>query len=144
MKLLDRFGRRAAASLVGIACCCVVAWAQTPQGPPPPASGPLPPQAAIKDVIAAGAKLELIKGGFGALEGPMPTPDGGLYFSDIRENRIYKLDKKGDVAIWRENTAGTNGLYLAKDGRLLAVESTGHRLVAIAPDGKLTPLVTEF
>jgi len=134
-----------AASLVAIAWFSVAGWAQTPQaGPPPPASGPLPAQPAINGVIAAGTKVEVIKGGYGALEGPMPTPDGGLYFTDIRASRIYKLDKKGDIAVWRENTAGTNGLFLAKDGRLLAVESTGHRVVAIRPDGSAMPLVTEF
>jgi len=44
--------------------------------------------------------------------------------------------------LWREDTGGTSGIFLLKDGRLLAAETGRHRLVAIDPDGKLTPLVT--
>jgi len=40
------------------------------------------------------------------------------------------------------DTGGTSGIFLLKDGRLLAAETGRHRLVAIDPDGKLTPLVT--
>ena len=120
--------------LVGVAWCAAIGSAQVAA----------PPQVAIDGVIAGDAKVELIKGGYMGLEGPMPTPDGGLYFTDIRSSRIYKLDKNGDVALWRENTGGANGLFLAKDGRLLAAEQTDKRVVAIMPDGRTVPLVTEF
>src|ERR1041384_7294353 len=81
-----------------------------------------PRQLEIRGVIRAGAAAELIQEGFHGLEGPMPTPDGGLYFSDVNESRTYKLDRTGKIAIWRENTNRTNGLYLLKDGRLLCAE----------------------
>ena len=102
-----------------------------------------PAQTAIPGVIAADARVELIRGGFKGLEGPVATPDGGLYFSDIPANRTYKLDAKGNIAVARENTKGSNGLFLAKDGRLLAAESGGPRIVAVTPDGRVTALATE-
>ena len=34
-------------------------------------------QSAIDGVIAAGSRVELVKGGFQGLEGPVATPDGG-------------------------------------------------------------------
>src|SRR6267142_1147790 len=86
-----------------------IGWAQNP-----PAA-----QAAISGVIAAGAKVELVRGGLKGAEGPVAIPDGGLYFSDITANRTYRLDKNGGISVWRENTKGTNGLFLSKDGRLL-------------------------
>lgn len=101
-------------------------------------------QTAIRGVIAADARVELVRGGFQGLEGPMPSPDGGLYFSDIAANRTYRLDKNGNISVWRENTKGTNGLFLLKDGRLLGAESTGPRIVAVMPDGRVTPLATGF
>jgi gluconolactonase len=101
------------------------------------------PQAAITGVLAAGTVVEVVRGGFQGLEGPTPTPDGGLYFSDITANRTYMLDRNDTIAIWRENTKGTNGLYLLKDGRLLAAEGDGHRIIAVTPDGHITPLATE-
>jgi gluconolactonase len=102
-----------------------------------------PAQTAIPGVIAAGARVELIRGGFKGLEGPVATPDGGLYFSDIPANRTYKLDPKGNIAVARENTKGSNGLFLAKDGRLLAAESGGPRIIAVTMDGRVTALATE-
>ena len=104
---------------------------------------PPPAQTAIPGVIAAGARVELVRGGYKGLEGPVATPDGGLYFSDIPANRTYKLDASGTIAVARENTKGSNGLFLAKDGRLLAAESGGPRIVAVAADGRVTALATD-
>jgi gluconolactonase len=102
-----------------------------------------PAQTAIPGVIAAGARVEMVRGGFKGLEGPVATPDGELYFSDIPANRTYKLDAMGNIAVVRENTKGINGLFLLKDGRLLAAESGGARIVAVTSDGRVTALATE-
>jgi gluconolactonase len=101
------------------------------------------PQAEIPGVIRAGAQVQLVKDGLKGLEGPVPSGDGGLYFTAIEENRIYKLDRDGStVSIWRENTNATNGLYLLKDGRMLGAEGGGKRVIAIAPNGTVTALAT--
>ena len=42
----------------------------------------------IAGVTAAGAEPQLVQEGFVFTEGPLGTTDGGLYFSDIRPNRI--------------------------------------------------------
>ena len=108
------------------------------------AQNPAPPQSAVSGVIAAGAKVELVKGGFQGLEGPVAIPDGGMFFSDIPANRTYRLDKNGEISVWRENTKGTNGLLLSKDGRLLGAEGAGQRITAVMPDGRVTALATGF
>ena len=102
------------------------------------------PQAAIAGVIAAGARVEEVRGGFEGLEGPVAAPDGGLFFSDIPANITYKLEPNGTIAVWRENTNGANGLFLARDGRLLAAEGAGRRIVAVTPDKRAMPLATAF
>ena len=107
------------------------------------AQSPPPQQLAIRDVIAADARVELVRGGFQGVEGPVATPDGGLYFSDITANRTYRLDANGNISVWRENTKGTNGQFLSKDGRLLGAESSGPRIIAVTPDGRVSPLATE-
>ena len=101
-------------------------------------------QPAIPGVIGAGTRPQLVKDGFHGLEGPIPTQEGGLYFSAIDENRTYKLDRDGKIVVWRENTSGTNGLYLLKNGRLLCAEGNGLRIISIAPDGNVTPLATRW
>jgi gluconolactonase len=100
------------------------------------------PQPEIPGVIAAGAEVQLIKDGFQGTEGPVGTPDGELYFTDPYASKMYKMDKTGNVTLWREDTGGTSGIFLLRNGRLLAAETGRHRLVAIDPDGKLTPLAT--
>src|SRR6476469_10734099 len=66
-----------AAAVVGL--IILPAMAQSPGG--------------IPGVVAAGAEPQLVQEGFVFTEGPVGTPDGGLYFSDIRPNRIYRLDR---------------------------------------------------
>jgi gluconolactonase len=119
--------------LVGFAVAVVVADAQT-----------APSQAPIPGVIAGVARVELVRGGFQALEGPVPTTDGGLLFSDITEKRTYKLDANGTISVWRENTNGANGLFLLTDGRVLRAEQAGARIAAVMPNGAVRPLAVAF
>src|SRR5215471_2360198 len=82
-------------------------------------------QTGIAGVQAPGVEPELVQEGFVFTEGPVGTADGGLYFSDIRPNKIYQLEPGGKIALVRENTNGANGLGSTKDGELLAVEGDG-------------------
>jgi len=101
-------------------------------------------QAGIPDVIEEAAPLEVLSGGFQGLEGPVGALDGALYFSDIPANRTYKIDTNRMMSVWRENTSGANGLFVLKDGRMLAAEGGGRRIVAVAADGRVTPMATQF
>lgn len=100
-------------------------------------------QVAIPGVIGADARVELIRGEFHRLEGPVSTPDGVVYFSDVDENRTYKLDTEGTITVWRENTKGANGLFAASDGRLLVAERDGPRIIAVTPDRRVTTLAVD-
>jgi hypothetical protein len=46
----------------------------------------------IPGVLVPGVESELVQEGFTFTEGPVGTADGGLYFSDIRVNRVFHLD----------------------------------------------------
>ena len=96
----------------------------------------------IAGVVAAGAEPQLVQEGFVFTEGPVGTPDGGLYFSDIRPNRIYRLDPNGKVDLVREQTNGANGLAVTHEADLLAAEGDGKRISKRSRDGTLTT-VTE-
>ena len=90
-----------AAALVGLLALPVSA--QSPSG--------------IAGVVAPGVEPQLVQEGFAFTEGPVGTPDGGLYFSDIRPNRIYRLDTNGEIGFVREQTNGANGLAVTREGR---------------------------
>lgn len=95
-------------------------------------------------MIRAGTQPELVKDGYQALEGPVRTAEGGLLFSAVEENRTYKLAGDGSISVWREDTRGTNGLFLLNDGRLLCAEAGGRRIVSIAPNGSLKVLADNY
>ncbi|HEX4594258.1 MAG TPA: hypothetical protein VH157_08280, partial [Bryobacteraceae bacterium] len=76
----------------------------------------------IAGVLPAGTVPELVKEGFVGTEGPVGTADCGLFFSDIRANKTYHLDPAGNFSIIRENTNGSNGLALTKEGDLVFAE----------------------
>jgi gluconolactonase len=90
----------------------------------------------IPGVVAPGIEPQLVHEGFKFTEGPVGTAEGALYFSDIRANRTYLLERGGKIAVARENTNGANGLALTADGHLLAAEGDGRRITQIDRDGK--------
>jgi gluconolactonase len=96
----------------------------------------------IPGVIAPGVEPELVQEGFVFTEGPVGTPDGGLYFTDIRPNKVYLLDASGKIALIREQSNGSNGLAVTKDGDLFAAEGGGQRVSKRSRDGAITT-VTE-
>jgi gluconolactonase len=102
------------------------AFAQTPAG--------------IPGVVAPGVKPELVQEGFIFTEGPVGTFDGGLYFSDIRANKIYHMDAAGKITVARENTGGANGLAL-NSSELYAAEGTAKLVSRGNQNGRNSPVL---
>jgi gluconolactonase len=98
----------------------------------------------IPGVVAPGDTPQLVQEGFTFLEGPVGTADGGLFFSDIRVNKTYRLDPGGKISVIRENTNGTNGLALTKNGDLVGAEGDGHRISQRNRDGSVVVLTAGF
>lgn len=76
-----------------------------------------------------------VAGGFGFIEGPAADGQGNLYFSDIPNARIHKLDAQGKVTVLREKSNKSNGLMVDGKGRILACEMDG-AVVALSADGQ--------
>jgi gluconolactonase len=95
-------------------------------------------------VVATGAKVEKLAGGFSFTEGPAADAKGNIFFTDIPNNRIHKWSLEGKLSTFRENSGGANGLYFDKKGNLLACEGGGRRLVSIDPKGNVTVLADKY
>jgi len=96
-------------------------------------------------VVAPGAKVEKLAGGFRFTEGPAADAKGDVYFSDIPNNRIHKWDIEAKkLSTFREESGGSNGLYFDKKGNLLACEGGGRRLVSISPKCEVSVLADEY
>lgn len=94
----------------------------------------------IPGVVAAGASVELVREGFQFTEGPLGTPDGALYFTDIPANRIYRLDLRGGIEVFREGTDGANGLAFDLSGSLVAAERK--RVIRMDSRGNVTTIAS--
>lgn len=73
-------------------------------------------------LIAHGAEVVEVQGGFGFLEGPVSTRDGTLYFTDIDNNVVHRMLPGGQIDIAYSPSHYANGLTLDLDGSLLICE----------------------
>ena len=94
--------------------------------------------AAESGLIAPGAEVIEVQGGFGFLEGPVSDAVGNLYFTDIDNNRLHKLAPTGNLSSFHEPSNRANGLTLDLDGGLLICEQEAGRLVKMDGSGNIT------
>lgn len=99
---------------------------------------------AIDGVVAAGTKIELIKDGFTGTEGPIALPDGSLIFTETQADRITRIAEDGSTSTFVEGSNGANGLALAPNGDLYAVQVLKPRVAIVFPDTKRRVLVDQF
>jgi gluconolactonase len=81
---------------------------------------------------------ELVSQGYKFTEGPAVDKAGNVYFTDIPNNRIYRIGLDGKTVVFKQDTGGANGLMFGPDGRLYACQDGRRRIVAYAPDGTET------
>ncbi|MEP7117749.1 MAG: SMP-30/gluconolactonase/LRE family protein [Acidobacteriota bacterium] len=101
----------------------------------------------IAGVVAAGAKVEVIKSGFTGTEGPVSLPDGSLIFTETQANRITRIDKDSNAtSVFLENSNGSNGLGFDAMGRLISVQTTPGqtRIGVVYPKGSVATLTDNF
>jgi gluconolactonase len=96
-----------------------------------------------KPISGIGPAGEVVKlhTGFKFTEGPAVDAEGNVYFSDIPNNRIHKVDLEGKLSTFLENSEGANGLMFDAKGRLVACQGGSGRMAAIeVADGKVVLL----
>ena len=80
--------------------------------------------AAIAFLIAGGAAAQEVEiaAQLSFTEGPTVDREGNVYFTDIINSRIMKLDAKGAMSVYREKSNLANGLLVDAQNRLIACE----------------------
>jgi gluconolactonase len=108
-------------------------------------------------LIAPGAVLEKIAGGFSWVEGPVWDRKGGyLLFSDIPQNAVFKWQDGVGVSLFLKPSGytgpepfagrepGSNGLAIDPSGRLVLCEHGDRRIGRLEKDGRKTTLADHF
>lgn len=88
------------------------------------------------DILIADESWKLVSEGHKFTEGPAVNDKGELFFTDIPNNRIHKLNPDGTVSVFAENSPGVNGLMFGPDGKLYGCQNGNKKIVRYTLDGK--------
>jgi gluconolactonase len=95
-------------------------------------------------VVARGASVEKLAGGFAFTEGPTCDADGNVLFTDQPNDRILKWSTAGRLSTFLQPAGRANGMYFAPGGSLIACADEKTALWSIAPDGTTTVLLDAY
>lgn len=129
---------KATASLA-LACCLFAVAMAMAQGrdaaqntpPPDPTRELTAPD--IPGVVMSGTIVKFIRAGFNETEGAISAPDGSFLFCEQGANRIIKVDNKGAISTFLEDTNRTIGLAYDHKGRLIGTEARDPRIGVLTP-----------
>lgn len=102
---------------------------------------------ALDEIIAPGTTIDRVATGFKFTEGPM-WREGRLWFSDLRDNKVFAVDRSGKLELLIERAGGldpfptdswlgSNAMVTDKDGSVLLVQHGGRKIVRL--DAQLEP-----
>ncbi len=97
------------------------------------------------NLVPRNSKIQQLATGFIFTEGPIwIEPEQCLLFSDIPDNKIWKLAIDGSLSIFREPSGNSNGLTLDREGRLIACEHSNRRVMRTEKDGSITIMADTY
>lgn len=98
-----------------------------------------------QETIQPIGKVTEVANGFAFTEGPAWDPeDHSLYFTDIPNTTIYKMDSDGTLSKFTTDSKHTNGLMITADGRLLGCQMDGQVVRYDKTTAKATVLADQF
>jgi gluconolactonase len=95
-------------------------------------------------VVAPGATVEKLAGGFEFTEGPTCDAAGNVFFTDQPNDRILKWSVEGKLSTFLQPAGRANGMCFDGRGQLIACADEKTALWSIAPDGKVTVILSEY
>ncbi|MFC1541928.1 SMP-30/gluconolactonase/LRE family protein [Candidatus Latescibacterota bacterium] len=100
----------------------------------------------VTSVVASGAKVEKLAGGYGFTEGPAADCEGNVFFTDEKGDTVHKLTSAGTLSTVLENTGQGTGLYVDTNCNLLLCEQDKafHRLVSLDKNFDITVIADEY
>jgi sugar lactone lactonase YvrE/enterochelin esterase-like enzyme len=98
------------------------------------------PRHMVTELLDPDSDWEVVGEGYRFTEGPAIDPAGNVFFVDVRNNRIHKIDTAGQITVFKEDSGGASGLMFDAAGRLYAAQGGRKRIVVYNPDGSETVL----
>lgn len=117
-----------------IAGCACAAVAAEPSASP----------AGEVQLVAPGAKLQKLAGGFAFTEGPAADAQGNVFFTDQPTDRILRWGIDGKLTTFLQPSGRSNGLCFDAQGHLWACADLRNELWRIDPQGTVTVVVRDY
>jgi gluconolactonase len=89
----------------------------------------------MPSTVAKDAQLVELYAADAFFEGPVWHPGTGKLFFTLHKgstNQVLRLDAPGKVTVWMDKSEGVGGMFQSPDGRILATQAYGHRLLSFA------------
>lgn len=100
--------------------------------------------AAESTILAPGAKVEELAGGFAFTEGPASDSEGKVFFTDQPNDRILQWSTQGKLSTFMQPCGRSNGLCFDRQKNLWACADEHNQLWCIAPAGTVTVVVRDY
>ncbi len=95
-------------------------------------------------IIAPGAKVEKLAGGFQFTEGPAADAQGNVFFTDQPNDRILQWSIAGKLTTFLQPCGRSNGLCFDRQGNLWACADEKNELWRIDPQGKAAVILKNY
>ena len=95
-------------------------------------------------VLAPGAKVQKLAGGFKFTEGPAADARGNVFFTDPPNDRILQWSTDGKLSTFVQPCGRSNGLCFDAEGNLWACADEKNELWCIGPDKKVKVVVKDY
>ncbi len=97
----------------------------------------------VVSILIPGEEWKLAGERYRFTEGPGVNEKGEVFFTDIPNNRIHKINLDDKVTVFAEDTGGANGLMFGPDGKLYACANGRKEIVRYDEDGSSEAIVED-
>jgi gluconolactonase len=97
----------------------------------------------LSQILIEGEGWELVAEGFKFTEGPAADAEGNVFFTDVPNDNIHKIDLSGRLSVFVEQSHKTNGLMFGPGGLLYGCQNGMKRIVAYDKAGQPTTIAEE-
>ena len=90
------------------------------------------------------AQVTRLAGDFAFTEGPAADEEGNVYFTDQPNNKIWKWSVDDELVLFTDQSGRSNGLYVDRQGRLLACADMDNQLWRFDADAQPEILISHY